>query len=451
MGRVRFPEGFRWGAATASYQIEGAWNLDGKGESIWDRFSHTSGRIKKGATGDVACDSYHRWREDVALLREMNLTSYRFSLSWPRILPDGTGAPNQRGVDYYRRLVDALLDAGIRPFPTLYHWDLPQALEDRGGWASRDTAGRFADYAQAVARVLGDRVAEWMLLNEPNIFTTMGYLAGIHAPGRRDREAWLRAGHVANLAQAEAFRAMRAERPGLSIGSAFNMSACEPAGDAEADREAAERWHRLVNLWHLEPALRGRYPEAFPEGPPLERMGVREGDLERLRAPLDFVGINLYTRSLVRAHPEDPLGLGVLPVGPVGGGEGAKTDFGWEVWPRALHDVVVRITREFERPRIEITENGCSYADGPGSDGRVRDERRIEFYRGYLEALARAIEAGADVRGYHAWTLLDNFEWSEGYEQRFGLTWVDFATQDRTLKESGRWYGRVAAENGFET
>jgi beta-glucosidase len=451
VGRVRFPEGFRWGAATAAYQIEGAWNSDGKGESIWDRFSHASGRIKNAATGDVACDSYHRWREDVALLQEMNLDSYRFSLAWSRILPEGAGAVNQRGIDYYRRLADALLEADIRPFPTLYHWDLPQALEDRGGWPSRDTAGRFADYAQVVARALGDRIGEWMLLNEPNIFTTMGYLAGSHAPGRRDREAWLRAGHVANLAQAEAFRAMRAERPGLSIGSAFNMSACEPAGDAEADRDAAERWHRLVNLWHLEPALRGRYPDAFAEGPPLEPMGVRDGDLERLRAPLDFVGINLYTRSLVRAHPEDPLGLGVLPVGPVGGREGPRTDFGWEVWPRALHDVVLRITREFERPRIEITENGCSYRDGPGTDGRVRDERRIEFHRGYLEALARAIEAGADVRGYHAWSLLDNFEWSEGYEQRFGLAWVDFATQDRTLKDSGSWYAGVAAENGFET
>ena len=451
VGRVRFPEGFHWGAATAAYQIEGGWNLDGKGESIWDRFSHTSGRIKHGATGDVACDSYHRWREDLALLREMNLRSYRFSIAWPRILPDGAGAVNQRGIDYYRRLADALLEAGIRPFPTLYHWDLPQALEERGGWPNRDTAGRFADYARIVVRALGDRIPEWILLNEPNIFTTMGYLAGIHAPGRRDPEAWLRAGHTANLAQGEAFRAMRAERPDLSIGSAFNMSACEPAGDAEADRDAAERWHRLVNLWHLEPALRGRYPDAFPEGPPLERMGVRDGDLERVRAPLDFVGINLYTRSLVRAHPEDPLGIGVLPVGPVGGSEGPRTDFGWEVWPRALHDVVLRITREFDRPRIEITENGCSYADGPGSDGAIRDERRIAYYRGYLEALARAIDAGADVRGYHAWTLLDNFEWSEGFAQRFGLAWVDFATQDRTLKQSGRWYGRVAAENGFET
>ncbi len=450
MSRLRFPEGFHWGVATASYQIEGAWDADGKGPSVWDRFAHTSGRIRNGDTGDVACDSYHRWREDLALLREMNLTSYRFSIAWPRIQPEGAGAVNRRGLDYYSRLTDALLDAGIRPFPTLYHWDLPQALEDRGGWPNRDTAGRFADYAQIVVDALGDRVDSWMIFNEPSIFTTMGYLVGIHAPGRRDPEAWLRAGHTVNLAQGEAFRAMRAARPKLSIGTAFSMSACEPAGDSQADADAAERWHRLLNLWYLEPALRGRYPEVFRDGTPLARMGVREGDLERVRAPLDFLGINLYTRTLVRAQEEDTLGIGAQAVGPVGGSEGPRTDFGWEVWPRALHDVVLRITRDYDRPALEITENGCSYADAPGPDGAIRDHRRIEFYEAYLEALHRAIEAGADVRGYHAWTLLDNFEWSEGYAQRFGLVWVDFETRDRKMKESGRWYARVAAANGLD-
>ncbi len=450
MSRLRFPEGFHWGAATASYQIEGAWDADGKGPSVWDRFAHTSGRVKNGDTGDVACDSYHRWREDVALLREMNLTSYRFSIAWPRVLPEGSGAVNRRGLDYYSRLTDALLDAGIRPFPTLYHWDLPQALEDGGGWPNRDTAGRFADYAQIVVDALGDRIGQWMIFNEPSIFTTMGYLVGIHAPGRRDPDAWLRAGHTVNLAQGEAFRAMRAARPKLAIGTAFSMSACEPAGDSQADADAAERWHRLLNLWYLEPALRGRYPEVFTTGTPYARMGVRDGDLERMRAPLDFLGINLYTRSLVRAHPEDALGIGAQAVGPVGGNDGPRTDFGWEVWPKALHDVVVRISRDYDRPPIEITENGCSYADGPGPDGAIRDHRRIEYFQGYLEALSRAIDAGADVRGYHAWSLLDNFEWSEGFAQRFGLVWVDFATQERCMKESARWYARVAAENGFD-
>ncbi len=455
MGRVRFPEGFRWGAATAAHQVEGAWDADGKGESIWDRFSHTPGRIRNGDTGDLACDSYHRWPEDVALLRAMNLDSYRFSIAWTRIQPEGRGPAHAKGIDYYRRLVDALLEAGMRPFPTLYHWCLPQALEEAGGWPNRDLAGRFADYAEVVGSALGDRIDEWMLFNEPSIFTTLGYLVGVHAPGRREPDAFLRATHTVNLAQGEAFRALRAVAPAARIGTAFNMTACEPAGDSGADVEAAERWHRFANEWYLAPALRGRYPEAFPEGNPLDAMGVREGDLARVRAPLDFLGINLYTRTKVRAVPLDgsgggpPLRIGAEP-SLFGASEGPRTDFGWEVWPDALHDVVVRITRDYDRPVIEVTENGCSYGDGPDANGVIRDVRRIDFHRGYLAALARAIEAGADVRGYHAWTLMDNFEWAEGFGQRFGLAWVDFASRERILKQSGRWYGRVAAENGFE-
>jgi beta-glucosidase len=450
---LAFPEGFVWGAATASYQIEGAWQADGKGESIWDRFSHTSGKVKNGDTGDVACDSYHRFPEDVALLREMGLGSYRFSIAWPRIQPTGRGAANAAGLDYYARLVDALLAAGIRPFPTLYHWDLPQALEDDGGWPNRDLAGRFADYADIVVRALGDRVKGWMIFNEPNIFTTMGYLLGIHAPGRRDPEAFLRATHVVNLAQGDAFRAMRAARNDLSIGTAFNMSAVEPASDSLADTDAAERWHRFLNEWFLSTALRGEYPEAHPKGLPEKEMGILPADYQRMRAPLDFIGINLYTRTIVRAVPGDggPLSLGALPVGGIGGAEGPKTDFGWEVWPDAIHDVLVRISKDYDRPPIEITENGCSYGDGPDAGGVVRDERRIAFYRGYIEAVHRAIADGADVRGYHAWSLLDNFEWGEGYQQRFGIVWVDFATGRRILKESGRWYGRVARENALVT
>ncbi len=450
MARIRFPEGFHWGAATASYQIEGAWNEDGKGESIWDRFAHTPGRIQTGETGDVACDSYHRFEEDVALLKEMNLSSYRFSIGWPRIQPDGRGAVNSKGLDYYARLVDALLEAGIRPFPTLYHWDLPQTLEDAGGWPERDTAERFADYAAIVARALGDRVDGWMIFNEPSVFTTLGYVLGIHAPGRQDLDAYLRATHVVNLAQGAAFRALRSVRADLRIGTAFNMSACEPAGDDPADVEAAERWHRLMNVWFLETALHGRYPDAFVDGPPLERMGVRDGDLELVKAPLDFLGINLYNRTIVKAQPEDPNRLCAQPVGPSGGNDGPRTDFGWEVWPDALYDMIMRVTRDYDTPVIEVTENGCSYADGPGEDGVIRDHRRIDFYRGYLGAVAKAIEDGADVRGYHAWSLMDNFEWAEGTSQRFGLAWVDFETGRRTLKESGRWYGRVAAENGFD-
>ena len=451
MARIAFPEGFRFGAATAAFQIEGAPAEDGKGPSIWDRFSHEPGRIRTGDTADRACDSYHRWGEDVELLRRMNLRSYRFSISWPRIQPEGRGPANPRGLDYYRRLCESLLEAGIRPFPTLYHWDLPLALEERGGWPERDTAGRFADYADHVARGLGDLVHDWLLFNEPQVFVILGYALGIHAPGRKDPDAALRASHVVNLAQAEAFRAIKARDAAARVGSAFNMSSCEPADpESAADRDAAERFHRATNLWYLEPALRGRYPEgAFERGLPAARMGIEEGDLERLRAPLDVIGINLYTRTPVRAVSGDPLGIGALPVG-FGRDEGPRTDFGWEVWHPALHDLVMRISREYHFPEIEITENGASYGEGPGPDGVIRDARRIDFLRGALTALHRAIEEGARVVGYHHWSLLDNFEWTEGYAQRFGLSWVDFRTCERTLKESGRIYGEIAAEAALE-
>jgi beta-glucosidase len=298
-----------------------------------------------------------------------------------------------------------------------------------------------------VVRALGDRISEWMLMNEPAVFVQFGYGLGIHAPGLRSRTALLRASHVVNLAQGEAFRAVKAERSGLRVGSAFSMSPTEPASDLASDADAAERMHGWLNDFSLRPALRGAYPECFEAGLPAE-LDVREGDLERVRAPLDFVGINLYSRMLVRAE-RDRLGLGAKTLG-MGGYEGPRTDFDWEVWPDALHDMVMRVTRDYARPVLEITENGCSYADGPGADGVIRDVRRIDFFRGYLAALHRAIEAGADVRGYHAWTLADNFEWAEGTAQRFGLAWTDFATCDRKLKQSGEWYGRVAAENGLD-
>jgi beta-glucosidase len=447
---IPFPRNFFWGTATAAYQIEGAWNEDGKGESIWDHFAHMPDKIKNGDAGDVACDSYHRWREDISLTRAMNLNSYRFSIAWPRIQPAGSGAANSRGIDYYSRLVDALLEARIRPFVTLYHWDLPQALEDAGGWPNRDTASRFADYVESVARALGDRVNDWMLFNEPLAFTYRGYLEGTHAPGSKSLIDFLRASHTVNLAQGAGFRALKAARPSARVGTAFSMSPCEPATGSEEDRLAAERAHAVTNLWFLEPARNGRYPEAlafFPE----TVMGIKPGDLDKMRAPLDFIGINLYYRTIASspsvmeriAHAQQWL----FPVKTVGGEQGPKTDIGWEVWPQAIYDIVTRITRDFNRPQIEITENGGAYNDVPDKDGIIRDSRRIEFHRQYLQALARAITDGADVRGYHAWSLLDNFEWAEGLSQRFGLTYVDFKTQQRTIKDSGRWYAKVAAEN----
>jgi len=448
--KIAFPKGFFWGTATAAYQIEGAWNEDGKGESIWDRFAHTPGKITNGETGDVACDSYHRWQEDIALMRAMNLNSYRFSISWPRIQPSGSGTPNSKGVDYYSRLVDSLLDAHIRPFVTLYHWDLPQTLEDAGGWPNRDTADRFADYVQLMAQALGDRVSDWMLFNEPSVFTFSGYLEGIHAPGRKSLVDFLRATHVVNLSQGAGFRALKAARPTARVGTAFNMSACEPATNSEEDKLAAERTHAITNVWFLDPALRGRYPEAFTFLPETA-MGIKSGDMEKTRAPLDFIGINLYYRTIASAtaaleratHAQEWL----FPVKMGGANEGPKTDFGWEVWPKALYDTVMRITRDYNRPVIEITENGCSYKDSPDAKGVIHDARRIAYHREYLAALARSISDGANVRGYHAWTLMDNFEWADGYNQRFGLAYVDFKTQKRIIKDSGHWYGRVAAEN----
>jgi beta-glucosidase len=445
-----FPKNFFWGTATSAYQIEGAWQEDGKGESIWDRFAHTPGKIKNGDTGDLACDSYHRWREDIALMRAMNLNSYRFSISWPRIQPTGSGPANSKGLDYYSRLVDALLEARIRPLVTLYHWDLPQALEDAGGWPNRDTASRFAEYAERMARTLGDRISDWMLFNEPLAFTYRGYLEGTHAPGRKSLLDFLRASHTVNLAQGAGFRALKATRPSARVGSAFSMSPCEPATSSEEDNRAAERAHAITNIWFLEPALKGRYPEALAFLPDAA-WGVKSGDLDKMRAPLDFIGINLYYRTIASAssiierifHPQEWL----FPVKVTGGEQGPKTDFGWEVWPQAIYEMVTRISRDFNRPVIEITESGCAYNDGPDASGAIHDTRRIDYHRQYLQALAHAISDGADVRGYHAWSLIDNFEWAEGFSQRFGLVYVDFQTQQRSLKESGRWYAKVAEKN----
>jgi beta-glucosidase len=445
-----FPKNFYWGTATAAYQVEGAVREDGRGESIWDRFAHTPGKIKDGSTGDVACDHYHRYREDIGLMRAMSLNSYRFSMAWPRILPSGTGQVNSKGLDFYKRVIDELLAAGIRPLPTLYHWDLPQALEDRGGWTNRDMAGWFAEYAAIVARELGDRVGDWILFNEPTAFTNNGYLEGIDAPGRKSIVDFLRATHVVNLAQGAGFRALKAARPKARVGSAFNMSSCQAASSSADDKLAAERAHAMMNLWFLEPALHGRYPAAFTFLPETA-MRIKSGDMETTRVPLDFLGINLYYRTIATAASTwaritDPK-MWLFPVNRGYGSEGPRTDLGWEAWPDAIYDIVTRMTRDYGRPAIEITENGCAYGDGPDAAGVVNDARRIEFYRGYLGAVARAIRDGADVRGFHAWTLTDNFEWSEGYRARFGLVWVDFATQRRIVKQSGRWYGDVAKAN----
>jgi beta-glucosidase len=441
-----FPPEFIFGAATAAYQIEGAWNEDGKGESIWDRFSHTTGKVKGAATGDVACDSYHRYKEDVDLLKKLNLKSYRFSVSWPRIQADGTGKPNAKGLDYYKRVADALLEAKIRPMCTLYHWDLPQKLEDAGGWPNRDLVGRFTEYAELVTRALGDRISHWCIFNEPWVFTFLGYSRGVHAPARSNFAECMRATHVVNIAQGQAFRAMKAIQPKSQIGTAFSMSHCQPATSSEDDRKAADRAHALGNVWFVHPALRGEYPAAFPGANPPEMMRVKSGDMELCRAPLDFLGINYYRRQLVSAIPPGE-GESAAGANNFDAHEGPLTDFAWEVWPAGFYELLMRISREYKGVPMEITENGCSYLDTPDEGGQVRDERRIQFLRGYLDELGRAMLHSANVRAYHHWSLLDNFEWAEGYAQRFGLVYVDFRTRKRTIKDSGKWYAKLA-ENG---
>jgi beta-glucosidase len=467
---ARFPKDFLWGMATAAYQVEGAWNADGKGESNWDHFSHTVGKIKGNATADVACDQYHLYPQDIALLKRLNQKSYRFSISWSRIQPTGVGPANQKGLDHYSRLVDALLEAGIRPFCTLYHWDLPQALEDRGGWPNRDLAGFYADYAGILATNLGDRLTVWAPFNMPWSFTYLGYGAGVFPPGKADYDWFLKAAHTVNLAQGQAFRAIKSASSKATVGSAYGMAPAYPKTDSEADRAAAARYHAMNNVYFLETAMHGKYPKAFIGETPYEAMGFRPGDDKIMQVPLDWIGFHYYTRRIVSdagagSGAAAGASFGTESENDASGGrdrftrfyavmptEGPLTDAGLEVWPRGIYDLVMQISREYNHPIIEITEEGCSYLDTAYAkeNGRVPDERRTQFFREHLAELARAISDGANVRAYHAWSLLDNFEWADGYSQRYGLIYVDFRDQKRTVKDSGLWYGRVAAANRLD-
>ncbi|HYT26632.1 MAG TPA: GH1 family beta-glucosidase [Actinomycetota bacterium] len=436
---VRFPPGFLLGAATAAYQIEGAVRADGRGLSIWDTFSHTPGRIADGSTGDVACDHYHRWREDVALLADLGLNAYRFAVAWPRVLPEGTGRVNQAGLDFYRRLVDALLEAGVTPALTLYHWDLPQALQDRGGWAERSTADAFAAYAEVVAGALGDRVPLWITHNEPSVVTLAGHVEGKHAPGVSDLRTAVQVAHHLLLSHGLAAQALRAAGAG-EVGITLNLYAVEPAGDAEADVAAAGRAHAVVNRWFLEPVAHGRYPAELLAW--FEEEGLmpaaRDGDLDTIRQPLDFLGVNYYTRLVAAAGPGAVLGYRDV------GQAGERTEMGWEVYPEGLHQVLSGLAREGVAPALYVTENGAAFADQADPDGRVRDPRRVAYLDAHFRAAARAIAEGVPLRGYFVWSLLDNFEWAFGYTKRFGLAYVDYPTQRRIVKDSGRYVREVA-------
>jgi beta-glucosidase len=444
---ARFPQGFVWGSATSAYQVEGAPDADGKTPSIWDRFAHTPGKVVDGSSGDLACDQYHRYPEDIALMRELGLGAYRFSLSWPRVIPSADGKVNGPGLAHYDRLVDALLEAGITPYPTLFHWDTPLWVQDAGGWTDRGVIGRFAEYADAVVRRLGDRVGTWLVFNEPHILTWLGHEVGMHAPGIADRETSLRVGHIVNLAHAGAVRAVRAAAPGALVGSAWNMESAYPATDDPADAAAAERHHSRVNAWFLDPLVKGAYPEAYLDmDAALAAMDVRPGDMEAMRTSFDFFGINMYSRAVIAHDPSDPIaGLRRLR------GTERRTAIDWEVWPASLHRIIRRVDADYGHPPILVTENGCSEPTGPGPDGLVHDVDRTRYYEEHIGQVARAIDDGVDVRGYFAWSLLDNFEWAEGYTQRFGIVWVDFEGDlRRVVKDSARRLAGIIAGEPLE-
>lgn len=427
---------FIWGAATAAYQIEGAVDEDGRGPSIWDVFTAIPGAIARGETGAVAADHYHRMPEDVAVMRELRLDAYRFSIAWPRIMPEGTGRVNQAGLDFYKRLLDELAKSGIKAYATLYHWDLPQALQDRwGGWIGRDTASAFAEYADVVSRALGDGVDSWITLNEPWVSAYLGYGWGSHAPGYRSMQLGMQASHHLLLAHGLSVPILRANGNGR-VGITLNFSPIESATDAQEDIEAAERADTNVNLWFLEPLFRGRYPASLLPDLSHAKLRVHEGDMGTITAPIDFLGVNYYTRFLIEhgASAENPFGRYVERP------HAERTAMGWEVHPYSFHDILTRIHRDYAPKEIVITENGAAFPDTMTPDGHVHDERRIAYYDAHIAQVVRAIGEGVPITGYFAWSLMDNFEWAEGYRPRFGLVYVDYETQRRTIKDSGYWY-----------
>jgi beta-glucosidase len=453
--RGRLPAGFVWGAATAAYQIEGASTEDGRGPSIWDTFSHRPGRVRGGGTGDVAVDHYHRWPEDVGLTTALGLSAYRFSVSWPRVQPAGRGPVERRGLDFYSRLVDGLLERGVEPWLTLYHWDLPQPLEDAGGWPARDTAGRFADYAALVHEALGDRVHTWTTVNEPWCAAFLGYGSGEHAPGRQDPAAAVRAGHHLLLGHGLAAAALRSADARVAL--SLNLYPVQPAGPDDAD--AARRIDGLQNRFFLDPVLHGAYPaDVVADLAAVTDFDfVADGDLALVGQPLDTLGVNYYSRHVVRA------GAGVPLPGPAGrllpsphpgaadvGFEDAGTErtaMGWEVHAAGLTGVLTRVATEYGAPPLYVTENGAAFRDTVTADGRVHDRERTAYLAAHLNACREAVAAGVDLRGYFVWSLLDNFEWAWGYDMRFGLVHVDFASQRRRLKDSAVWYAESARRN----
>lgn len=437
----RFPADFLWGVATSAQQIEGAVQHEGRGKSIWDHFAEQPGKIADQTKPSVACDHYHLWRDDVERLRWLGVNAYRFSVAWPRILPEGHGRVNLAGLDFYDRLVDALLTAGIAPYLTLYHWDLPQVLQERGGWTARDTVSAFAELTDAISRRLGDRVNHWVTHNEPWCSSHLGHEQGAHAPGLREPMAALRAAHHLMLSHGRAIEVVRANSPGAQVGLVNITSPAQPFTDTDADRDAARQFDGSFNRWFLDPLFRGSYPADTVEDRvrrghlrSAEMDFVQPGDLAVMSTPIDFLGLNYYSRTVVKAGADGaPQAVPMAPAHEL-------TDMGWEVYPQGLTQALERIHRDYAPRTIHVTENGAAFADAPGETTSFADTRRVDFLHSHIAAAGDAIAAGIPLSGYFVWSLLDNFEWGEGLAKRFGLFHVDFATQRRTPRDSAHWY-----------
>ena len=449
MSDARFPKDFTWGVATSAYQIEGYTDADGRGESIWDRFAAKPGAIQDGTDGSRACEHYRRWGEDVALMDDLGVGAYRFSIAWPRVMPTGRGPVNKKGLDFYDHLVDALLERGIKPWATLYHWDLPQALQDAGGWPARETIDAFVAYADVVSRRLGDRVKDWITHNEPWCIAVLGHELGEHAPGHKSVPEAMAASHHLLVSHGLSVPIIRANSAGAKVGITLNLTPAYPASPSEADADAARRFDGWFNRWYLDPLYGRGYPEDIiadrrKEGhlPKGSLPWLRPGDLTAIATPTDFLGVNYYSRAVMRSDsiPE----VKNLPRTEHVAPESEHTDMGWEVYPEGLTDLLVDLHQTYPVRSLAITENGAAYDTGPDADGGIHDVRRVEYLQKHLVAAHRAIEAGVPLDAYFLWSLLDNFEWAYGYTKRFGAVWVDYENQLRRLKESAIWYRDVA-------
>ncbi|MGB7341904.1 MAG: GH1 family beta-glucosidase [Phototrophicaceae bacterium] len=443
---MSFPENFYWGAATSSYQIEGAVNQDGRGQTIWDTFSHTAGKVNNGEHGDIACDHYNRYADDVTLMQDLGLNAYRFSIAWSRILPNGIGNIETRGLDFYDRLLDALLEANITPFATLYHWDLPQALQDKGGWVSRESIDWFAEYTDVVTSHFGDRIKSWSTFNEPYVTAFVGHWQGRHAPGIADLPSALKVAHHVLLSHGAAIPIIRKNVPDAQAGIVLDLHRYIPKTDTPADGAACQREEGLQNDWFTDPIFKGQYPQPMTEYLADYLTDIDLEEITSANVPIDFIGINYYMLNRVE-HAEDTheLKTRIVP------DENAIiTEMDWEVYPQGLYDQLMWLKQEYDVPAIYITENGAAFNDVK-VDGQIHDTLRVNYFHGHIQAVANAIQDGAPVKGYFAWSLMDNFEWALGYDKRFGIVHIDFDTLERTPKDSAKYYSRIIQKNAVVT